>query len=195
MNLKVFLQKSQNLYLENRLLKFAIAVLAIAVVFNSMMVQRALKYQRTVLIPPTLTGTIEFVEGRPSDNYLRDMARRITSLAATYSPPTVRRQFDELLAFYAPEAYPSASSTWYALASRVEAAQVSTAFYPQKIVVGKDRIEITGSHRQWAGDRITETGLRTYVAQYRIEDGRFYLLSFLEQWQEREIQRDEKTNG
>ena len=110
-----------------------IIVLALTVIFNSFMVYRAVKYQRVVLIPPKMTGTVEFVQGKPTDGYIKDISRRIVSLAATYSPPTARTQFEELLSYYAPEAYPEASKAWYSLASRVEESQVSSVFYLEKI--------------------------------------------------------------
>lgn len=184
MKTDIFLQKANNLFVENRLLKFVVVVLATAVVANSFMVYRAVKYQRTVLIPPTMTGTIEFVGGKPTDSYIRDIGRRLASLAVTYSPMTARAQFDELLAYYAPEAYPAASATWYGLASRVEESAVSSVFYPQKIMVDTEKLEITGNYKQFAGDQLVESGPKTLIARYRIDDGRFYLLSLLEKRQE-----------
>lgn len=182
MRMNIFLQKTSNLFTENRLLKFVIVVLGIAVVINSMLVNRAIRYQRVILIPPKLTGNIEFVEGKPSDRYIRDLARRMVSLAATYSPATARNQFDEFLAFYAPEAYPEAAQAWYALAGRVEESQVSTVFYLRNLVLdSKDRrLEFSGDQRQFAEDRLIESGRKTYEARYRIEDGRFYLTAFAE---------------
>ena len=113
MNTNIFLQKTSNLFVENRLLKFVIIALSLAVTFNSFMVYRAVKYQRVVLIPPELTGTVEFVQGKPSDSYVKDVSRRLVNLAATYSPPTARAQFEELLSYYAPESYPEASSAFW----------------------------------------------------------------------------------
>ena len=113
MKAEIFLQKTSNLFAQNRLLKFTITILAFTVIFNSAMVYRAVKYQRVVLIPPTMTGTVEFVQGKPSDAYIRDISRRIVNLAATYSPPTARSQFEELLVYFAPEAYPQAYANGY----------------------------------------------------------------------------------
>ena len=182
MRMNIFLQKSSNLFTENRLLKFVIFILALAVVVNSFLVSRAIKYQRVILIPPKLNGSIEFVEGKPSDQYLRDLARRIVSLAATYSPATARIQFNELLALYAPEEYPGAAKAWYALAGRVEESQVSNVFYLRNLIVDNadQRLEIIGDRRQFAEDRLIDAATKTYEARYRLEDGRFYLLSFME---------------
>lgn len=180
MNATIFLQKTSNLFAQNRLLKFTIAILALTVIFNSAMVYRAVKYQHVVLIPPAMTGTVEFIQGKPSDSYIRDISRRIINLAATYSPPTARSQFEELLAYFAPEAYPQASKSWYSLASRVEESQVSSVFYLQKIGVTEDFIEIFGNFKQYAGDTLLENTSKTYLIDYRLQDGRFYIVSLKE---------------
>ena len=182
MRMNIFLQKTSNLFTENRLLKFVIVVLSVAVVVNSFLVNQAIKYQRVVLIPPRLTDSIEFVEGKPSDQYIRDLGRRIANLAVTYSPATARSQFNELLAMYAPEAYPKASKAWYALAGRVEESQVSNVFYLRNLILdsSNNRLEIIGERKQFAEDRLIDAAPKTYEARYRLKDGRFYLLSFME---------------
>jgi conjugal transfer pilus assembly protein TraE len=192
MNTSLYLQKASNLFVENRLLKFVIVVMALAVAFNSLLVYRAVRYQRVVLIPPQMTGTVEFVQGRPTDAYIRDLSRRIVSLAATYSPPTARAQFEELLAHYAPEAYPEASRTWYSLAGRVEESQVSSVFYLEKVTLRENTIETFGKLTQFAGEtKLAETS-RTYLIDYQIRDGRFYILSFKEKSTEQPNQPGEK---
>jgi conjugal transfer pilus assembly protein TraE len=191
MKTDIFLQKTSNLFAQNRLLKFSIVIVALAVVFNSFMVYRAVKYQRVVLIPPTMTGTVEFIRGKPTDVYIKDISRRIVGLAATYSPPTARSQFEELLTFFAPEAYPQASTSWYSLASRVEESQVSSVFYLEKIAVSENFIEVFGNFKQYAGDTLLENTSKTYLIDYRLHDGRFYIVSF----KEKLTQRQEQERG
>ena len=195
MRMNIFLQKTSNLFTENRLLKFVIVVLCLAVVVNSLLVFRAIRYQRVILIPPKLTGPVEFVQGKPSDQYIRDMGRRICSLAATYSPATARTQFDELLALYAPEAYPKAAKTWYTLAGRIEESHVSNVFYLRSLTsdAAGNRLEVTGERKQFADDRLIDTADKTYEIHYRLDDGRFSLLSFMEKGQEQGMAK--KTGG
>lgn len=188
MNIDIFLQNTSNLFSQNRLLKFAIAILALAVIFNSFMVYRAVKYQRVVLIPPKMTGTVEFIQGKPTDVYIKDISRRIVNLAASYSPPTARTQFEELLAYFAPEAYPQASKSWYSLAGRIEETQVSSVFYIEKIGVSEDFIEIFGNFKQYAGDTLLENISKTYLIDYRMQDGRFHIVSFKEKLTQRQEQ-------
>lgn len=193
MRSKIFVQQASNFFFENRVLKFVIVVLALMVSFNSLMVYRAVKYQRVVLIPPELTGTIEFVQGKPTDSYIRDMSRRIVTLATTYSPPTARAQFEELLLYFAPESYPEASKLWYSLASRVEESQVSSVFYLEKIKLVDNSIEIFGNLKQFAGDTPLENTSKTYLIDYRLQDGRFYVVSLKEKFAENNIMSEEKN--
>lgn len=182
MKTNIFVQKTSNLFVENRLLKFVIAVLSLAVIFNSFMVYRSVKYQRVILIPPKMTGTVEFVQGKPTDSYLKDMTRRIVNLAATYSPPTAREQFEELLFYYAPESYPQASKAWYSLAGRVEESQVSSVFYLEKIKLGDNFMEAFGNLKQLAGNTQLENTSKTYLIRYRLQNGRFYIVSLKEKF-------------
>lgn len=186
MNLNIYLQKASNLFVENRLLKFILVVLALAVVFNSFMVYRAVKYQKVVLIPPKMTGTVEFIAGNPTDSYTKDISRKIINLAATYSPPTARTQFEELLSYYAPESYPEAAKSWYSLAGRVEDSQVSSVFYLEKLMVGDGHIEIFGNLKQFAGETLIENKSKTYLIEYHLQDGRFYVVSFKEKYADKQ---------
>lgn len=192
MEAKIFVQKSSNLFVENRLLKFVVGVVGVAVVINSFMVYRAVKYQRTILIPPSMTGTVEFVQGKPTEAYIKDMSRRVVSLATTYSPPTARLQFDELLGMYAAEIYPTASKSWYSLAGRIESSQVSSVFYMEKLSISpQGGIEVFGNLRQFTAETELESTSKTYIIAYRIRDGRFEIMEF----KEKNIKEDAKNDA
>lgn len=183
MRISDYLQKSSALFNENRLLKFAFIVMSVAFCFNSLMTYRAVKYQRTILIPPNMSGVIEFVEGKPTEKYIRDMSRTIANLVGTYSPSTVRDNFEELLYYYAPESYPEASKNWYSLASRAEEGLVSSTFYLEKIRFDDKTVELFGQLVQFTGTTPLENTTRTYLLDYRIQDGRFYVTAMKEKAQ------------
>ena len=175
-----YLQQSSNLFAANQLLRFLVIVLCACLVGTTYLAYRAVRLQRVILIPPHMTGTVEFVQGRPSDDYLREIGQRVVSLATTYSPHTARRQFNELLVYYAPEAYAEASARWYSLAGRIEESQVSSVFYPEKFAVEEEVIEVFGDLKQFTGTTRLENTTRTYRITYQVRDGRFSLLSFKE---------------
>ena len=178
LKINLFTSQTSNLFAENRLLKFVIAVLALAVIFNSFMVHRAVKYQRVVIVPPKLTESIEFVNGQPNEAYAKAMIRRIASLATIYTPAIARKQFDELIACYAPEAYPEGSKAWYALAGMIEDAKTSSVFFIDTITLKNNTAEIFGTLKQFTGDTQFLGETRTYIVEYRFLDGRFQILSF-----------------
>ncbi len=191
MKINDYLQRSSALFDENRLLKFVFIVMAAAFCFNSLMVYRAVSYQRTIVIPAKMSGEMEFVRGQPSERYLRDMSRTIATLIGTYSPSTVRENFEALLYYYAPEAYPQASVSWYSLASRAEESLVSTVFYLEKVHVSDTTIELFGHAVQHTGSTLLENGSRTYLVSYRVVDGRFYIMSI----SQKEMKAEHDTQG
>lgn len=192
MKINDYLQKSSALFDENRLLKFAFVVMAMAFCFNSLMTYRAVKYQRTILIPPKMAGEVEFVQGKPTEKYIRDMSRTIANLSGTWSPSTVRENFEELLYYFHPESYPKASERWYSLASRAEEGLVSSVFYLEKISFDEEVIELYGQLIQHTGTTPLENASRTYLLDYRVQDGRFYILSVKEKALHEESNNEEK---
>ncbi|MDX9821991.1 MAG: type IV conjugative transfer system protein TraE [Syntrophales bacterium] len=178
MKLNLFLQKTSNIVAENRLLKFVVVVIGIATVVNASMTCRALNYQRTVIIPPVLNSRIEITGDRASEEYVKAFSRYIAALSFSYSPGSVKPQFDELLALYAPEAFPEGKRALYELADRVITTRVTSVFFMGKLYVdsGKNQIEMSGQKRQYVDDRKVEDIVKTYLIDYRISDGRFQIV-------------------
>lgn len=182
MKLSLFLQKSSNIFAENRLLKFAVIVIGIATVVNAAMTFRALNYQRTVIIPPVLNSRIEITGDRASEEYVKAFSRYIAALSFSYSPGSVKPQFDELLALYAPEAFPEGKRVLYELADRVITTRVTSVFFMSRLYVDgeKNQIEMSGQKRQYVDDRKVEDVTKTYLVDYRISDGRFQIMRISE---------------
>ena len=86
MKLDVFLQKSSNLYAENRLLKFCMVALTVAVIISSFFSYEALKYQKVVVLPPVVDRRIEIKGTDVNDDYIKLFTRYITTLMFTYTP-------------------------------------------------------------------------------------------------------------
>lgn len=180
MKAKEYLQKSSSLFSENQILKFCFVCITIAFIYNSVQVSKAVHYQRTILIPQKLTGKVEFVNGKPTEAYIKDMSRTIVSLAGTYSPSTVRENFEALLYYFHPESYPAASERWYSLASRAEEGLVSSVFYLENITIDGTTIELFGQLIQYTGNTPLENTTRTYLVDYRVDDGKFSIKSIKE---------------
>lgn len=173
----IFLQKTANLALENKILKLMVIVIGLTVLVNTVMISRALNSHRTILIPPVINSRIEIAGDKASEEYIRSFTRYVCGLAFSYTYATARGQFDDLLTMVAPEDFPEAKRLFYTLADSIETAKNTSAFYIQRLAVDRERlqIEVSGLKRQFAEDKMIESGVKTYVIEYRIENGRFMI--------------------
>lgn len=167
---------------ENRLLKFTILVIGIVTLLNTGIMLKALSYQRVVIVPPGLQEKTTIQGNKLDEIYVSTFVRYISSLAFSYTPATARRQFDELLLHFDPTAYPRGKTTFYNLAEKVADTQVTQEFYLNKITVNTEtkKIEIDGTRRQYIDDRKVEDGKKNYYIDYRILNGRFYIMAIAE---------------
>ena len=182
MNLDIFLQKSSNIFAENRLLKFVVVALGIAVVINTAGLFMALNSQRVILVPPVVNSKISVSGDKASDEYLKEFARYILNLALTYNPVNARSQFSELLAVYDPAEFQTSRKELYELADKIENTKASSAFYIQSIIndTEKRRLEVTGTKKTYMVDQKAEDTLKVYLIEYRIDNGKFILVRLYE---------------
>ena len=183
MKLDLFVEKTSNLYAENRLLKFVVLVIGIAVIINSVFSYRALHYQKTVILPPVVDRRITISGNDVNEEYIKLFARYSIGLLENYSPVSVRAQFDELLKLVAPSFYPSFENTLADLAATVNTLMITSAFYPFRINLNKKNktITITGTKKQFTSSNIVNKGQsKTYIIGYVISNGRFFINDFKE---------------
>lgn len=167
---------------ENRLLKFFIVVIGIATLINTGIMVKALSYQRVIIIPPDLKEKTTIEGNKLDEVYVSTFVRYVSSLAFSYTPATVRRQFDELLLHFDPTAYPNGKTSFYNLAEKVLETKVTQAFYINNITVNTEtkKIEIDGTKRQYIDDRKIEDGRKSYYIDYTVLNGRFSILAISE---------------
>ena len=183
MKLDLFMQKTSNLYAENRLLKFVTLVLGIAVIVNSFFSYKALHYQKTIILPPVVDRRISISGNNANEEYVKLFARYSIGLLETYSPVSVQGQFDELLKLVTPSFYPSFENTLADLSSTVKTLMITSAFYPFRITIDqlKKNIIIVGIKKQFTGSNIVSRGQnKTYIIGYVISNGRFFINDFKE---------------
>ena len=180
MKLATYLQNSSNKVAENRILKFAVLIIGGVVLFNTVLLSRAMNTARTIIIPPALNTRLEVTQESASEESLRAYARYVMGLAASYTQATARGQFEELLGLYAPESYPEAKKNFYELADRIETAHITSAFYIQQIFIAASSIEGRGVRKQFVEVTRVDEVVKSYLLHYRIIDGRFTLLNISE---------------
>lgn len=182
MNLDIFLQKSSNIFAENRLLKFVVVTLGIAVVINTAGLFMALNSQRVILVPPTINSRISVSGDKASEEYLKEFTRYILNLALTYNPVNARSQFSELLAVYDPAQFQSSRKELYELADKIENTKASSAFYIHSIMndTEKSHLEVSGTKKTYMMDQVAEDAQKVYIIEYRFENGKFILIRLYE---------------
>lgn len=167
---------------DNRLLKFVVFVFGIAVIFNSVMTCRALHYQKVVLIPPGLDSRTTVSGNNLDDAYVSAFSRYVAGLAFSYTPASAKKQFEELLTLFDPDAYPEGKKTFYVLGEKIAETRSSSAFYIDRIVVNpeKRRVEVFGMKKLYIDDRKIEDAARTYWIEFKVTNGRFAVTSISE---------------
>lgn len=183
MNLKIFLSRFKNVEGENRVLKFAIAVIGITTLINTGLLYSSLNSHRTVIVPPAIHSRFEIYGNKATDEYYKEFARYISSLAFSYNPVTVREQFTELLGMFDPREYVNAQRSFYDIADKIETTKVSSIFYLGGVSVddAKKEMYVKGMLIQYAvnGSKLEEK-TKEYVIEYTINNGRFYIRKIYE---------------
>lgn len=154
MKLDHYLEERQSLRASNRLLKFAIVVIGLAVLVQSFFTYLALNHQKVVLVPPGLSEKVWVRGNEASDEYLRHMAKYLALLLLHFTPASVEQQFAEFLTYAAPEAYPSLKVDLLEVSQRVKDMGITSVFHVQEVVFDpkKRTLEVKGHLAQYAGD-------------------------------------------
>ena len=193
MKLSKYSLRVSNVFAENRLLKFAMLTIGLMSIYSSFYVCRELNSQKVVLVPPQINQQMWVSGNKASEEYFKEFARYISSLAFSYHPATVRKQFNELLPMFTPGEYQNAKKVFYALANRIEEARVGSTFYITDIKVWENRtIEVKGYKTTMFPDKLSEEVQTSFYIEYVINDGKFQIVSILDKESE---QKKEDPNA
>lgn len=181
MKFKKFLNDFGNIKQENKLLKFVIVVLAITVMYSFFYVDKSMKREKIIIIPPNASSQMVFIGNKPNKAYFEQMSRYIISLALDYTSATARGQFAELLTLFTPDAFKEYQPVFYNLADRIQSAgNISNSFYITDIKVypKKKKIIVTGSIYTYSSGSLLTQKVCQYQIGYKIQAGRFLITSF-----------------
>ena len=177
MNLDRYINKASNLYAENRLLKFAVVCIGIAVVVSGFFSYIAMQYQKVVILPPVVDRRVVITGNDVDENYVKLFTRYAMTLLNNYTAATAQSQFDEFLTLVTTSAYPQMQKTLSTLADTIRKLNMTSVYYPRKITINKEkrRIEITGLQKEFTNTTLVEDGPKKYIIKYTIINGRFYI--------------------
>ena len=194
MKMDIYLQKTSNVFAQNKLLKLVVLVIGIVTVYNSFLLKKALNTHRTILVPPVITERLEVQADDASDAYIKHFSQYAIELALIYSPGNAKRRFEELLTLYAPDSYPGAKEVFYYLIEKIKIAQVSNVFYINHIELDRvnKKVGIHGIRRRYIRDVMKEK-TTTYELTYEIKNGRFMIISIFELDKDKRSKLDETS--
>jgi len=183
MRIKTYLEEKLNLTTENRLLKFAITVLGVALIANVFVTWGLLVRTRTIIVPPVVNTKFELSGAKFSDEYIKMMARYIVAIGLNYTPSSARANFEELLGLYDPTTYEEKKREFYELAEIVETTKVTNIFFIHRMSIdeSKKQIEIKGVRKQLANEQKIKEGQETYLIEYSNNNGRFSIVRITQQ--------------
>lgn len=178
MKLEKFIQTSSNLYAENRLLKFIVLCIGLAIPINSFFSYAALHYQKVVILPPVVDKRIMISGNDVNEDYVRLFTRYAMTLLNNYTSGSAQGQFDEFLDnLVSPEFSPSIRNTLYGLVDTIKKLNITSAFYPQKIEIDTENkmITVSGIKKEFTNTTLVEDGEKHFSIKYVIVNGRFYI--------------------
>ena len=164
---------------ENRFLKLVIALIALSNVAFGYMAMKAVSYRTTVLVPFGLNEKVVVSDKVVSQRYLLFMAREIFDLALSYTPPTVRKQYELLLTNISPRTYRKYEKVFKQFVEEAEVGKLvsvvlidSITHNPEKKIVMMEGQRLLMLE---AGSAVERKNVR-YAFSYEIRQGRLFII-------------------
>lgn len=182
MKIESYIEKIDNKTAENRLLKFVVCVIGISSVISMFMAFAALKFTKTIILPPVVDRRIEISGNDANDDYFKMYGKYIVNLLMNYTPPTFADQSKDLLALCTPGFYPSMETKIREISDGVQKLSITSVYHPSKIVIDRHqkRLTITGNREQTAKGTLVQQGVKIYIISYEFDNGRFFITDLSE---------------
>lgn len=173
-----YFDKAASLFAANRLLKFFIVIIGVSNIFLGIMAYRAVKYQKTVLIPLDLHSKIILNGDRINQQYLLQFSRDVFDLALNYTPATVKRQYSFLLSMVSPTTYHIYKSEFTTFAEEASIGNMCSAFVIDKLWVNQKKHIVKASGKNLIyleGAEAINSKYITYAFVYEVREGRLFI--------------------
>ena len=164
---------------ENRLLKFAIIVVAVSNVFFGLLSYRAAQMKQIVVVP--LTPSKSFVVGPDPDAfYITQVARFVIDNLLTYTPYTVKKQYENVLPLFDSSVFYAYKKVFESFVSDAIQAKLSSVFFINEISYEPRLhiIRISGKKITIFQNSVVDKSYDTYELKYKVKYGQFTILSY-----------------
>ena len=179
MDFKKFTGTIAFLRAENRLLKFAILLIAISNVLFGLLSYTAVRTKQVVVVP--LTSTRSILVGRnPDSMYVLQVSRFVLDNLLTYTPYTVKKQYEQVLPLFDPSVYHQYKKIFESFIENASAAKLASVFMIERISHSPENhtIKTVGNKLTLFEDSIVERKTATYELKYTVKYGEFRILSY-----------------
>ena len=179
-----YLQKSSNVFAENKTLRLMFAAILAVVLMNTVAIQRIKSHTQTFLVPMGYSVEYAFTGATPSENYLRDIGLFIIQMAGDISAANAQQQFEDILAIWHPSTAAEYRKRFMAISKELKK-YPSTSYdviwnASQPITLKPGEIRIQAAKKKIVGKAVTATTSLEYKIEYRFESGRFSIVHLKE---------------
>lgn len=177
---KWFVNATQNIWAENRLLRFVSVLTLASSIFFMIVVARTTDQVKTIIVPfGQGAENLYLVGDEPSEGYLVSLSNNLVALGGTYTSSGVKFQFDEIMKLVHPSKYAELRdkfrTTVENLSQYREISFATYINYNSKYLFEPGIVRVpVRRHRYIGKNHSTDSGY--FVISYLIEQGRFWLL-------------------
>ncbi len=162
---------------ENTLLKFFIVVIAVS---NIYLTSKAINKEKIILYPVGYCQKIEVNTRTPDNFYILQMARFIFDSFLSFTPSTIEKQYNAVLAIFDPSVYQKYKKIFTSYIEDVKTAKISSSYIIHKIehYPKKNIVRVKGKRIVFFGDKPIEISDDSYFFKYKFSYGTFRILEY-----------------
>lgn len=191
MNGKKYLARIDWLTANNRLLGIALGVMLAFNLMNWGAVKSCKESAQVTVVPVGGGAGMTVGNGKASEEYLRAMARYITSMAGNYTAGSYRDQMYELLVLFSPETVGEAQISFDRISTQIERyPSISSRMRwssDEPLKYTEDMIQVQAKKDRLVSGKVSKTDNIFYCITYEVKHARFWLKGVREK-------TDEKTD-
>ncbi len=173
---------------ENRILRLGLFLVILSNLWLGWYVYRATRQHVVVFQPVGYCQKFKVGTRTPDRTYLLVMARFIVDSLLNYTPSTVRKQYEAVLALFDPSTYERYKKLYADFVDEAETASLTSTFtiYSIKVSDRRPEIHVRGRRVLYLRDSPVKQADETYMIRYRYDYGTFRIV---------EVKKIEKRGG
>lgn len=164
---------------ENRLMKLAVFVLALALFVESILIYRAAQTQKVIILPPRVDKEFWVSGNEVSNAYLEQVGLYIADRLLSVSSENVDFSLNTIMPFMTtePQLIKAIKDKFIEFTRIIKVNNISQIFYPVKVDIKKDELIIDGTLKKLTGNVLMSETKPKLKLKYTINNGRFVILN------------------